>query len=102
MYGIYPCQLDGFPWTSLEEVLRVYYTLMVLFIQEITVLKEAAEGEELESKEESETTTNTVAPLCFSYLPYTPLHEAAERVDVSLLRELLALQNRVPIMRERL
>jgi hypothetical protein len=87
-----------------EEVLRVYNTLMELSIGEIVI----QQGEEVHVKNNSkqEEEIKTAAPSAiphplektadqdksFSYPPYTPLHEAAERADVSLLRHLLLLQ----------
>lgn len=89
---------------SYEEVLRVYNTLMELAIGEVVF----NEGEErfVKNNAKLEEETNIAAPSIIpdpleknvdndkssSYLPYTPLHEAAERADVKLLRHLLLLQ----------
>jgi hypothetical protein len=88
-----------------EEVLRVYNTLMELSIGEIVIQQQGEETllkNNSKHEEEIKTTTPSAIPhplekiadqdKSFSYHPYTPLHEAAERADVSLLRQLLLLQ----------
>lgn len=91
---------------SYEEVIRVYTTLMTLSVRDIT-----KEEEDLSS-----TPHNDVVPVRDhdddnkqqvleamstevikkehkpNFLPYTPLHEAAERADISTLRSMLLLQ----------
>eukprot|EP00590_Aulacoseira_subarctica_P003109 CAMPEP_0172420314 /NCGR_PEP_ID=MMETSP1064-20121228/6704_1 /TAXON_ID=202472 /ORGANISM="Aulacoseira subarctica , Strain CCAP 1002/5" /LENGTH=635 /DNA_ID=CAMNT_0013160233 /DNA_START=17 /DNA_END=1924 /DNA_ORIENTATION=- len=91
---------------SYEEVIRVHTTLMTIYVRDITTKEE----------EDLSTPQNDVVPVSDhvhdnkqqvieaistdsigkehkpNFLPYSPLHEAAERADVSTLRSMLLLQ----------